>query len=135
MLALVGRLNPGADLPSAQAQATVVGERITSGRIDNYWRNNFTPRLSPLRDRVTGRVASAVGVLVGAVGFLMLVVCANLSSLLLARAMQGMLFEVAATDRLSFGIVVGVLAGVTLLAGYLPARRASRVDPSLALRA
>jgi ABC-type lipoprotein release transport system permease subunit len=80
-------------------------------------------------------VASAVGVLVGAVGFLMLVVCANLSSLLLARAMQGMLFEVAATDRLSFGIVVGVLAGVTLLAGYLPARRASRVDPSLALRA
>jgi ABC-type antimicrobial peptide transport system permease subunit len=54
---------------------------------------------------------------------------------MVARAMQGMLFEVAATDRLSFGIVVGVLAGVTLLAGYLPARRASRVDPSLALRA
>jgi predicted permease len=85
-LALIGRLRPGADLPSAQAEATVIGERIKSGRVGNTSRNSFRPRLSPLKARVTGRFATPVVVLVVAVAFLMLVVCANLSNLLLARA-------------------------------------------------
>lgn len=85
-LALVGRLKPGADLAAAQAQATVVGGRIVSGRLENYWRNTFRPRLSPLRERVVGRFLSPIGVLGGAVGILMLLVCANLSNLLLVRA-------------------------------------------------
>ncbi len=85
-LALIGRLKPGIAIAAAQAQASVVGERIKSGRIDNHWRNTFRPRLVPLRERVVGRFTSPIGILTGAVGILMLLVCANLSNLLLVRA-------------------------------------------------
>jgi predicted permease len=85
-LALIGRLRPGANLNTAQAEATVVGERIRSALADDRSRNRFQPRLSSLRDRVSGRLRYALVVLAGAVAFLMLLVCANLSNLLLARA-------------------------------------------------
>jgi predicted permease len=85
-LALLGRLNPGANLEGAQVEARLIGDRIQSGRFGQVSRNGFNPRLSTLRDRVSGRVRYPLLVLVGAVGFLMLIVCANLSNLLLARA-------------------------------------------------
>ncbi|HSM77358.1 MAG TPA: FtsX-like permease family protein, partial [Bryobacteraceae bacterium] len=53
---------------------------------------------------------------------------------LLSRVMASLLFGVAATDILTFGAVVAILAGVALLATLVPARRASRVDPMVALR-
>jgi predicted permease len=86
MLALIGRLKPGVALKTAQAEATLIGERIRTGRNEGVWRNAFRPNLSTLRDRVSGRFRYALLVLAGAVGFLMLLVCANLSNLLLARA-------------------------------------------------
>jgi len=85
-LALVGRLRSGADLRTAQAEATVIASRIKTGRVENGSRNGFTPRLITLRERISGRFQSALLVLAGAVGFLMLLVCANLSNLLLVRA-------------------------------------------------
>ena len=85
-LALIGRLRPGANLKSAQAEATVVGERIRGAVALDRSRNAFRPKLSSLRDRVSGRFRYALMVLAGAVLFLMLLVCANLSNLLLARA-------------------------------------------------
>jgi putative ABC transport system permease protein len=52
----------------------------------------------------------------------------------LSRFLQSLLFEVKATDLKIFASVPLVLAAVAFLACYLPARRATRVDPIIALR-
>jgi ABC-type antimicrobial peptide transport system permease subunit len=51
-----------------------------------------------------------------------------------ARALSGSLFAVNASDPVLFASMGGVLLAVVLLASYLPARRAARVDPMVALR-
>jgi putative ABC transport system permease protein len=52
----------------------------------------------------------------------------------LTRFMSSMLFGVTARDPLTFAAVAALLAGVASLASYIPARRALRVDPMIALR-
>jgi ABC-type antimicrobial peptide transport system permease subunit len=54
---------------------------------------------------------------------------------MLARAFQGLLYEVNSSDPLTFAAMLAVLTVVAIVAGYLPARRASRIDPMAALRA
>ena len=63
------------------------------------------------------------------------VVIGLVAALALTRVMQGMLFHVGATDPLTFVLVPLLLVGVAMFASWLPARRATRVDPIEALRA
>ena len=64
-----------------------------------------------------------LGLVIGVVG-----------ALLGSRLMAGLLFQVRATDTITYVAVSLLLTGVALLASYLPARHASRVDPMIALR-
>jgi ABC-type antimicrobial peptide transport system permease subunit len=56
------------------------------------------------------------------------------ASVVLARFLQSLLFEVAPRDPFVFGGVAAVLFAVAMAACYIPARRATRVDPMIALR-
>ena len=55
-------------------------------------------------------------------------------ALSLSRAIASLLFELSSTEPMTLAGVAGLLMAVALLASYLPARRATRVDPLIALR-
>ena len=79
---VIGRLRPGATVQRAQAEFTLLAKQIWIRHPE--W-NGIQPRLSTLNQHVSGRVSPALMVLACAVGVVMLIVCANLSNLQLAR--------------------------------------------------
>ena len=88
-LAVIGRLKPGIDLSAAASETATAVDRISRTAPDvepGRRRNVFRPNLSPLQDRISGRFHLTLAMLAAAVGFLMLLVSANISNLLLARA-------------------------------------------------
>ena len=70
-----------------------------------------------------GAVLTAIGITIGSGG-----------ALALSRLLNSVVFGISVTDPTIFGTVAAILGGVALLAGYLPARKATRVDPMEALR-
>lgn len=79
---VIGRLKPDATVQSAQAEFTTLGKQLESQHPE---RNMIGPKLVPLEQHVSGPVSPALFVLACAVGVVMLIVCANLSNLQLAR--------------------------------------------------
>jgi ABC-type antimicrobial peptide transport system permease subunit len=62
------------------------------------------------------------------------VVAGLLGAVALTRVMASLLFGVSTTDLMTFSIVPAVLMATAVLATYIPALRATRVDPTVALR-
>ena len=71
-----------------------------------------------------GAALALIGVVIGVGG-----------ALLATRLIQSWLFEIGRADPTTFGVVIAGMISVALLASYVPARRAMRVDPLRAIRA
>jgi len=70
-----------------------------------------------------GMALVGVGVLIGLIG-----------AFALTRVMRNMLYSIGATDPVTFVAVTVILVGIALLACYIPARRATRIEPVIAIR-
>ena len=81
-LGVIGRLQPGMTADNARAEIGTLARQIEAQHPN--W-NGLRPKLVPLAEHVSGRLRPALLVLACAVGVVMLIVCANLSNLLLAR--------------------------------------------------
>jgi predicted permease len=85
-MALVGRLKPGVTLGQAQAEADTIFPGLLFNNKHPEWGGKYDARLFGLKDYVTGKLRQSLTVLWCAVGMILLIVCVNLSNLLLARA-------------------------------------------------
>lgn len=81
-MAMIGRLKPGMTAAQAHAEVRALAPQLSRQHPE---RNGFVGIVKPLAQQVNGNIRLAVLVLAGAVGMVMLIVCANLSNLLLAR--------------------------------------------------
>ena len=137
----VGRLREGVSVEQAREDISTIARRIyeSSPEKTDYLLRDGT--VAPLQDSITGKVRSPLLILLGAVGFLLLVACANVANLLLAQASvrehelsirsalgatRGRLVQQFLTEAFSLSLVGGVLGvlaaqwGVTGLVSLAP---------------
>jgi putative ABC transport system permease protein len=116
------------------------GLALTLASIGLYGVMAYTVRLRTRELGVRIAIGASPGAVTGAVlreGMLLVgigIAIGIASAIALTRLLNTLLFGVGAMDPLTFGGVAVVLAGVALVACYVPARRASRIDPVTALR-
>ena len=145
-LTVVGRLASTSTPDQAQQEITVIASRIAAEYKDSN--DRWTARVVAAHEQLVGASRPALMVLMGAVGFLLLIVCANMANLLLARlssrrremavraALGATRWEVAmpvVAESLILSITGGVLGlaaafGVLRLIGNLPEARLPRID-------
>jgi len=84
-LQLIGRLKRGVSVEQARAESNTIMREIVREHPKDY-AERTTIAVEPLRDYMVGRVSSALWILLGAVGFVLLIACANVAHLAMARA-------------------------------------------------
>jgi len=141
---VIGRLRPGGKVLGAQAELTMLGNQLESQHPE---RNSIVPRLVPLEQHVSGPVSPALFVLACAVGVVMLIVCANLSNLQLARlgarqkeiamraalgARRFRLLRQMLTESVRSRVAAPCLGLVLAVAGYTRTGASPCIQPSFA---
>ena len=84
-LEVLARLNPGISLEQAQSEMNVLAARSTAAYPEFYPEPGYRINLDGYHEHITGTVATPLYVLLGAVGFVVLMACVNVANLLLAR--------------------------------------------------
>jgi putative ABC transport system permease protein len=157
---VIGRLKPGVSFEQAQAEMKAIGQRIEEQHHDSH--ANTTITLIPLQEQIVGSVKPVLFVLLGAVAFVLLIACANVANLLLARstarqreiairvalgASRGRLVRQFLTESLLLALIGGALGVVlahwgvaALVAGIpdfqlnsMPYLRDLKIDSSIVL--
>jgi len=85
-VAVLGRLKPGVSTVQSQAEADILFPQLKASHRD--WFSDYQSKISGLQDRVSGKLRRTLYVLWCAVGLILLIVCVNVSNMLLARAMS-----------------------------------------------